>query len=446
MIWLGLLACSTAAERGDKAWAEQELERAVGAYSLEEDLSDVQRQRYARAQLLLGDAEGARDAMSKVDLLSGDGWVVQVLLEPDPLTALQIAEAGLLEFAEPALFLNACTLALQTSSVNAMEHCTQAVLVFPEDPLPRLAMADLSLQQGLLPSARELMESAGRLDLDRDERLWLTSLWELSGAPEQACSAGLVLGEDLYPVAAACISAQHPAGEAMLGRLQTPQAAALRLRLAVGRAESARPGPAQVKQIAVAQMALRQCGALQSTAPVLTDSARLALLEGEPERAEALLLQATQIRPPELAPWLNLSRLMARDGRGELALELLDSAPSFGPTEDLAWELERHQLTQALGRLDVSALEAVMEACERQGQARCLAESSYLMAVHLAPEPSRSAPYLDQAVLYGGAELGRRALGEPALLKVLRSPALSAWDHDPRFADIRVQAQKIPTR
>lgn len=446
MLWLGLLACSSPAERGDKAWAEHDVDGAIRAYSLDRELSDEQKQRYARALMQVGDAQGAQEAMSMVVILSGDGWVVQVLNESDPVLALQIAEAGLVDFAEPGLFLKACTLALQTANPSAMDHCTQASLVLPQDPLPRLAMAELSLQQGLLPSARELLASVGRLELDRDERLWLTSLWEGVGDPEQACAAGLVLAEDLYSVAAVCISAQHPAGEAMLGRLESPEAAALRLRLAVGRAEVALPGPAQVKQVAIAQAALRQCGELVTTPAVLTDSARLALVEADPSRAEALLLKATQVRPPELAPWLNLSRLMARDGRGEDALELLESAPSFGPTEDLALQLELHQLAQSLGTLDVGALQRVLDACSRQGQARCLAESSYLMALHLSADPHQAAPLLDQAVLYGGADLGFRALSEPSLLRVVRSPELSAWDQDPRFADIRVQAQKMPTR
>jgi tetratricopeptide (TPR) repeat protein len=445
-MWLGLLACSSPGERGDKAWAEQDPEGAVLAYGQGQDLSDAQRQRYARALMQVGDTDAAQAAMSMVAVLSGDGWVVQVLGEPDPVLALSVAEEGLEDFAEPALFLKACTLALQTGHASAMGHCTQASLVLPQDPLPRLAMAELSLQQGLLPSARELLESASRLEMDRDERLWLTSLWEGAGDPEQACSAGLVLAEDLYSVAAVCISAQRPAGEAMLGRLESPEAAALRLRLAVGRAEVARPGPAQVKQVAIAHAALRQCGELQGTPAVLTDTARLALVEADPAKAEALLLQATQIRPAELAPWLNLARLMARDGRGESALELLESAPSFGPTEDLALHLERHQLSQSLGSLDSLALQELLDGCARQGHARCLAESSYLMALHLADDPHQAAPLLDQAVLYGGASLGFRALSEPALLKVLRSSELSAWDQDPRFADIRVQAQKMPTR
>lgn len=443
---LFLLACLTAAERGDRAWAEQDIEGAIRAYGLASELSDKQSQRYARALMQVGDTQGAEQAMLMVVILSGDGWVVNALREEDPALALEIAQAGLKDFAEPTLFLIACSKALQAAHPEALEHCTQASLVLPQDPLPRLAMAEISLQQGLLPSARELLDSAAQLDLDRDERLWLTALWELSGDPKQACSAGLVLGEDLYPVAAACISAQHPAGEAMLARLESPQAAALRLRLAVGRAEVATPGPGQVKQVAIAQAALRQCGELLGTPAVLTDAARLSLVEGEPAQAEALLRQAIQAQPPELAPWLNLSRLMARDGRGEDALELLESAPSFGPTEDLALELERHQLAQSLGRLDVSALQGVLDACSRQGQARCLAESSYLMAIHLAADPVEAAPLLDQAVLFGGVALGRRALSEPVLLEVLRSPELSAWDQDPRFADIRVQAQKMPTR
>jgi tetratricopeptide (TPR) repeat protein len=446
VILLALLACRTAGERGDRAWAEQDVDGAIRAYSLGRDMSDRQNQRYARALLQVGDPEGADQAMKMVVILSGDGHVVEVLREENPTTALALAEFGLGEFPEPALFLNACTLALQIGSPSAMQHCTQAALVLPMDPVPRLATAELSLQQGLLPSAREILRSAGQLDLARDQRVWLSSLWQAAGEPEQACSAGLILGEDLYPVAAACLSAQHPAGEAMLGRLKSPEAEALRLRLAVGRAEVATPGPQQARQVAIAHSALRQCAALQQSAGVLTDAARLALVEEDQAQAELLLSRAMSSRPAELAPWLNMARLMARDGRGEEALALLDAAPSFGPTEDLALQLERLQLAQSIGRLDVLALQAVLDACVERGQARCLAESSYLMAIHYAHELGRSASHLDTAVIYGGVAFGLRALGEPALLPVLRSPQLGAWDQDPRFADIRVQAQKMPTR
>ena len=446
MIFLALLACRTAGERGDRAWAEQDVDGAIRDYSQARNLNDAQTQRYARAMLQVGDSAGAEQAMTRVVTLSADGYVVRVLQQGDPRVALAQAEAGLEEFQEPALFLNACTLALQIQSSSATRHCAQAALVLPMDPVPRLATAELSLQQGLLPSAREVLSSAGQLDLEPDQRLWLSSLWQMAGEPEKACSTGLVLSEDLYPVAAACVSAQHPAGEAMLARLGSPESAALRLRLAVGRAEVATPGPQQTRQVAIAHSALRQCAVLEQTAPVLVDAARLALVEEDPVLAEALLGRAMTSRPPELASWLNMARLMARDGRGDQALVLLDAAPSFGSTENLALRVERHQLAQSLGRLDVNALQVVLDACAEQGQARCLAESSYLMAVHYADQPGKAAGYLDRAILYGGVGLGIRALGEPALRPALRSPQLSAWDQDPRFADIRVQAQKMPTR
>ena len=446
MISLALLACQSAGEQGDRAWAKHDLDGAIRHYAHARNLSEEQTQRHARALLQVGDSAGADQAMTGVVALSGDGYVVRVLQEEDPRLALSQAEAGLEEFQEPALFLNACSLALQTQSPGATQHCAQAALVLPMDPVPRLATAELSLQQGLLLSAREVLSSAGQLDLEPDQRLWLSSLWQMAGDPEKACSTGLVLSEDLYSVAAACVSVQHPAGEAMLARLGSPESAALRLRLAVGRAEVATPGPEKTRQAAIAHSALRQCAVLEQTAPVLVDAARLALVEEDPVLAEALLGRAMTIRPPELAAWLNMARLMARDGREDQALVLLDAAPTFGPTEDLALQVERHQLAQSLGRLDVNALQVVLNACTEQGQARCLAESNYLMAVHHADQHGKAAGYLDQSIIYGGGSLGVRALGEPVLLPVLRSPQLGAWDQDPRLADIRVQARKMPTR
>lgn len=442
---LALVACS-AGERGDRAWARQDLEGAVRAYGQASNLTDQQRQRHARALLQVGDPEGAEEAMAQLSELSGDGHVVRVLLEEDPVLALALAEEGLSQTTEPSLYLSACSLALKSAAPQAFERCTEASLVLPQAPLPRLALAELSLQQGLLPSAKEWLGSLERLELSIDERLWLVALWQQAGEPERACSAGLLLGQDLYPVAAACTSVDHPTGEAMLGRLETPEAAALRLRLAVGRAQIAPPGAERARQLAIAQAALRQTGPLMESAPVLTDAARLALIEGDAERARELLGQAMRARPPELAPWLNMARLMAREGEGEGALLLLESAPSFGPTEDLALELERLQLQQALGGVQGASIQELLQRCEEAGQSRCVAEGSYLLALHEAGSGRPAAVHLDQAVRYGGASLAERALSEPVLLPVLRSPALLSWDQDPRLAEIRVQARKMPTR
>ena len=100
-------------------------------------------------------------------------------------------------------------------------------------------------------------------------------------------------------------------------------------------------------------------------------------------------------------------------------------------------KLEAGQFAQAAGDFEQAHLLAPGNGELLIWQAKALADSGDL---------SGAIALLDQAVLFGGVELGLRALGEPVLLEVLRSPELSAWDQDPRFADIRVQAQKMPTR
>lgn len=422
------------------------MEGAIAAYGREPALSDPQRARYARALLQTGEPEQAEEVFRMVVHFGADARVVQTLLETDPETALAVAELGLEEHGEPALLLPACSLALQLGQDSAMGHCTQASLVLPLDPVPRLALAELSLGQGLLPTAREYLDSVASLRLSRDERLWLVALWAQAGEPKEACSAGRHLGEDLYPVAAACISAQHPDGEVMLARLTGPRAGALRLRLAVGRAQAAAPGPERARQIAIAHAGLREAEVLASTAPVLTDAARLAVLEGELEQARSLLAQAMAVRPPELAPWLNMARLLARDGELEQALQTLATAPEFAPTEALALDLERLQLTQAMGRLEEQQALTLLQRCTERGQGRCVGEVHYLLALERSEDTRRAAGHLEQAVSYGGAALGARALSEPALLSVLRSSELLAWDRDPRLSEIRAQALKIPSR
>ncbi len=444
LLW-ALLACDPGG-RGDRAWEAGDIDGAISGYRREQALSDVQRARYARALIQVGEPEQAAEVFKMVVQFGPDARVAQTLLEPNPATALEYALLGLEEHGEAALFLPACTLALQIGDGRAMENCTQASLVLPLDPVPRLAVAELSLRQGLLPTAREYLDSVGALDLSRDERLWLLSLWEQAGEPKEACSAGRQLGEDLYPVAAACLSAQHPDGEAMLGRLEGPRAGALRLRLAVGRAQAAGPGPERARQIAIAHAGLREAEALSETAPVLTDAARLAVLEGELDQARSLLTQAMAVQPPELAPWLNMARLSAREGDLERALQTLASAPEFGPTEALALELERLQLTQAMGRLVEQDALDLLQRCTELGQSRCVGEVHYVLAVQRSAETATAAGHLDQAVTYGGPALGGRALSEPALVSVLRSSELMAWDRDPTLSEIRAQALKIPSR
>lgn len=444
LLW-ALLACDPGA-RGDRAWEQGDPQAAIAAYGREDALSDGQRSRYARALIQEGEPELAAEVFKWVVHFGPDARVAQTLLEPNPATALEYALLGLEEHGEAALFLPACTLALQIGDGRAMENCTQASLVLPLDPVPRLAVAELSLGQGLLPTAREYLLSVAALDLSRDERLWLVALWQQAGEPKEACSSGRTLGEDLYPVAAACISAQHPDGEAMLGRLESPEAGALRLRLALGRAHAANPGPERERQMAIARAGLRQAEPLSESAPVLTDAARLAVLEGDTEGARSLLAQAMAAEPPELAPWLNMARLLAKEGEREAALEVLASAPAFPPTETLALELEVLQLEQALGRLDGSAAQALLQRCTEAGQGRCVGEVHYLLALHSSDSMGLAAQHLDQAVTYGGPSLGARALSEPSLLRVLRSSELKGWDQDPRLTEIRAQAHRMPGR
>ncbi|MED5373457.1 MAG: tetratricopeptide repeat protein [Myxococcota bacterium] len=436
-MWWAWLACS-AADRGDRAFEQGDWEQAVSRYQEAVGLTDTQAQRLARSCLKLDRPDCADEALRGVTDLDANGALVRCVLTQD-LADCALDEPSL---SSPALQVNACLLALTQDKRWAPGLCEAAMLAAPLDPLPRLAAAELALDEGMRPAALKLLESVGSLELGDSELAWTMALWQRAGLPLEACQLGKGRRAEGLGLGAACLAAGDPAGEDILEELGTPEARVLLLRLSLARAEAARPGPERSLELDKAESLLRGLGPLSETSGVLTDRGRLRRLQGREDDAIALFAQALAQDPEELAPRLNLSRLHHQRGDSAAALLVLMQAPELDPVESLALELEVAQLRSATGDLETAALLELLERCEKAGQRQCAAETTFLLAMH-AESDEVGVAWLDRALELGGLVMGRRALAEPRLLELVASPAAVAWERDPALREIRAQASAM---
>lgn len=398
------------------------------------ELDATRVQRLARALVRLDRLDEAEVALETVppDARGAEGQLVEGLLHLHrgaPEAALAAFEAGLLLDELPELWVNRCLLGAGARP-EALGWCREATQRAPEDPRAQLGLAASALSLGAPDVALAALDRAAPLVEDDVElRAWSAQLRAGAGDPVGACDEGARAGVVSIEVAACCVEAGRPDdAEGALRGLGGAEAAALRLRLAVDRAEGAPPGGPRAPLIAAAER-LAADPALPATPAALTDQGRLAMLQGASAEAEALWRRALAEDPTLSAPRLNLANALAARGLLPEALAALEGdAP-----EILA---ERGRILEASGQLPEAraVTEAALTGCLEAGHDPCVAELSWRLA-HLdarGGDRAALAAHLTRAVAAGGAPLADR---------VRSDPTFQPWVHDPEISGILIGAR-----
>ncbi|MCP4806489.1 MAG: hypothetical protein GY884_14200 [Proteobacteria bacterium] len=344
-VLLGFLACNPAGT-ADERLAQGLPEQAVALYADADELTDAQRQRYARALLQTDAVEGARRQLDQVATLDATGLLVRGALHAragELKSALTDFEAGYALSPMPELAHDICTtrLALDDEPIPA---CTRSVEVNPQSALAYAALAEAAARSGADQAAREALAAAvGHLDAEPQAAAWVAEGWRRVGEDGAAC--------DLYALAqtvdiglaclaegqvARAIDVLEPLGDT------DQRAAAGMLRARVEGVEVL--GASAAKAIAIERAARWDRRLVDSQdAQVLYDRGRLARADGEALAAETLWRQAVTEAPCTVEPWL----------------ALIDGAQRRGqPTEPL--------FSEALAACSVPFFQQVVETRARQ--------------------------------------------------------------------------------
>ncbi len=437
-IWAlyGLAGCDPGA-RGDRAWEDGDIERAVQVWASAGDLEPAHQGRLARAQIRLGDLEGASRTLEGLpqDQRTAEGQLAAglLLLHLGDLPAASAAfQAGRALEPLPELLVNQCTALSQLGNLSARATCQDAIEADPMDPRPYLGLAAASTRE-LEEASREALGVAitrlGPPGSEHRQELapWIGELWRQLGEHASACSWGLEGGVGDLGTAQDCLKSgrtteARPLLEDLAEGEESLVPQRLLFQLDLDRAERATPGPQRVQAIASAN---RWYQRLQSRARPfedpswLNDLGRLAWLEDQPQQAEAFWRQALEGAPSEPAPRLNLARALDRRGTRAQARALLQDAKEAGTRSP---GLEAIQL--ALARLEIqdgevetgwARLESTHRACISLAQVACAAQAALELARLEAPagQQEDALQHLEQALAYGGeairAEVSRDA-------------------------------------
>lgn len=419
-----LLSCASAVESGERAWAAGDWAGVVDAWQSEE-LDVERRQRLARALLRLDRVDAARALIDAVpeEERTATGWLVAGTLaaESGELDRAIIAfETGLAREPMPELAVNLCTASLLQDPHQSAARCAQAAQLAPTDPRALVGLAEAVRATDPELARRSALGALALIDEDPELRPWLSEL--LAAVGEWGAICTLQVAEPLA-LGQACLAAGRPReAAAALEPLQSPEAAALLLRLAVDEAERTPSGGA--RELALAR-AHRWTARLSEERWVglLVDLGRLSALDGDWAAAEAHWSQAIALAPNEPAPRLNLARALARRGADAEAEAVLREGAGVASPEAVALSLA---LAEILARTDRTSeaedrFNAAIDACRGWGMGGCVAEASLrlgLSRLARGDEAGAIAPLKEAATV--GGEAMRARLGSEALPESVR--------------------------